>query len=127
MLNAASQLALQSGDARGPGIIHLVCVLAEERRSMAGRLLLEHGLAQVRLVQAIAEGQVSEAQAQQALLEDVIDRAANRADQLGTHYTGTEHMLLALAQHSVGAQLLHDYGVDGKTLIEAVYRQLLSR
>jgi ATP-dependent Clp protease ATP-binding subunit ClpA len=61
----------------------------------------------------------------EALLEDVIDHAVDRADQLGTHYTGTDHILLALAQNPHGAKLLQQHGVNLEQLLAAIYRDLL--
>lgn len=119
VLNAAWQLA---GAEAVAGLEHLLLVLVRERRSPASQLLREHGLDPAVLEAALARR--SNFLEQEDSLEDVIDQAVNRADQLGTHYTGTDHILLALAQHRHGARLLRQYGVQPDALIEAVTRQL---
>jgi ATP-dependent Clp protease ATP-binding subunit ClpA len=127
VLNAAGQLASQVGGQVG-GIEHLLLVLAHERRSKASRILRECGLDQDRL-ESTLNRPAAQATSQKTLdpeanLEDVIDHAVDRADQLGTHYTGTDHILLALAQNPHGAQLLRRHGVDLARLIAAVYEHL---
>jgi hypothetical protein len=42
----------------------------------------------------------------------LIDRAVDRAEALGSHYTGTEHLLLAMTLLLEGQALLMDCGVD---------------
>jgi ATP-dependent Clp protease ATP-binding subunit ClpA len=60
------------------------------------------------------------------MLEDVIDRAVDRAESFGSHYTGTEHLLLTLASDQRGARLLAKYGVDPKVLARQM-REYLAR
>lgn len=119
VLNAAAQ----EGDQHA-GLDHLLLVLARERRSLASSLLQELGLDLVQLEASLHDKSRDHA-LQEALLEDVIDHAVDRADQLGTHYTGTDHILLALAQNDVGARMLSQYGVDPARLVKAVYERLL--
>lgn len=121
-LNAAQQVARENGS--GPaGIEHLLLVLARERRSVASRILTQNGLDAAALavqLETVAPDPVT----RQAQLEDVLDDAVDRADQLGTHYTGTDHLLLALAEYGAGVTLLQACGVDPMHLITAVYRLL---
>jgi hypothetical protein len=55
----------------------------------------------------------------------VIDHAVDRADQLGMHYTGTDHILLALAENPHGIGLLKMYKVDTQQVIAAIYRDVI--
>lgn len=123
VLNAAQQLASQA-EGHSAGLPHLLVVLARERRSMSSRWLCDAGLNLAALEAAVSRMLPEEALVQAALLEDVIDSAVNHADGLGMHYTGTDHMLLALALHGHGAPLLRAYGVDPVALAETLRRAL---
>ena len=126
VLNAAAQLAAQ--DDTGPaGIDHLLLVLAREQRSQVSRILRDCGLDEITLAGTLHQRNVATVPTSGALLEDVIDHAVDRADHLGTHYTGTDHMLLALAENPHGAALLQRYGVNLGKLFEAIRRDLLPR
>ncbi|MCD4686980.1 MAG: hypothetical protein K8S97_13700 [Anaerolineae bacterium] len=126
VLNAASQLA--APDTNHPaGIEHLLIVLARERRSMASRLLDACDLNVAAVEAALLDARPEAVTRSQAVLEDVIDHAVDRADQLGMHYTGTEHVLLALAENAHGAQLLQQHGVTLDELIAAILRDLDTR
>jgi ATP-dependent Clp protease ATP-binding subunit ClpC len=124
VLNAASQLADQQQD-QPTGIDHLLLVLAREKRSPVSRILGDCGLNEMALAGALGQLSTGNDLTSEALLEDVIDHAVDRADQLGTHYTGTDHILLALAQNPHGAKLLQHYGVRLDRLLAAIYRDLL--
>lgn len=126
VLNAASQLAAPD-NTHAAGIEHLLIVLAHERRSVASRLLRDSGLDVAGVEAALVNAHPEALAHSQAVLEDVIDHAVDRADQLGMHYTGTEHMLLALAENAHGAKLLQAHGVTLQDLIAAIYRDLDSR
>lgn len=123
VLNAAGQVAAQV-EGQTAGLPHLLLVLAREQRSGAGRLLQAAELASERLALDMVNAPAMDARVQATLLADVIDSAVNRADQLGTHYTGTDHILLALAEHDYGSQLLRTYGVDPDELIAHLMREL---
>jgi ATP-dependent Clp protease ATP-binding subunit ClpC len=124
VLNAASQLAAQDHD-QPAGLDHLLLVLAREQRSIVSRILRDCGLNEPALEAALGQMPVEHDLTPSALLEDVIDQAVDRADQLGTHYTGTDHMLLALAKNPHGARLLQQHGVNLEHLLAAIYRDLL--
>lgn len=123
VLNAAAQLAAQE-----PGqnirLEHLVLVLARETRSPVSRLLQDCGLQPAALVAPNPLWRGPQMPFE-FLVNEVIDHAVDRADQLGTHYTGTEHLMLALAENSYGAGLLRTAGVDLNRLIAALYGHLL--
>jgi ATP-dependent Clp protease ATP-binding subunit ClpA len=124
VLNAARQLASQDKE-QPAGLDHLLLVLAREERSMVSCILRDCGLDETALETALGQMSPENGLTPEALLEDVIDHAVDRADQLGTHYTGTDHVLLALAQNPHGARLLQKYGVNLKQLSTALYRDLL--
>jgi ATP-dependent Clp protease ATP-binding subunit ClpA len=119
VLNAAEQLAPPDTDI---GLEHLLVVLARERRSIASKLLRDCGLNLSVLETALPT--LSDERVEEAVLEEVIAHAVDRADQLGTHYTGTDHILLALAQNTHGAALLSRYGANPACVIEALYKLL---
>jgi len=128
VLNAAGQVvAGPPGEMNGDaiGLDHLLLVLARERRSEVSRLLHKCGLNVMTLEAGLGTFTPGDALSAEAVLEDVIDHAVDRADQLGTHYTGTDHMLLALAENPHGARLMRQHGVNLERLIAAVYRDLL--
>jgi ATP-dependent Clp protease ATP-binding subunit ClpA len=110
VLNAATQKAKEQ-QRPAAGLEHLLYVMARERRSMATRLLLEMGLNQTRLFEDIGElppdGALSA-----AAFNDVVDTAVDQAELLGTHYTGTDHLLLAMTIETMGRDLLLRYGVN---------------
>jgi ATP-dependent Clp protease ATP-binding subunit ClpA len=122
-LNAAAQLATQCGD-DSPGLEHLMLVLARERRSPASRILHQYGLDQAALEAEIKQVGAETERNAEGLLEDVIDHAVDRADQLGMHYTGTDHILLALAENPHGATLLQKYDIEAQHIIAAIYHDL---
>ncbi len=123
VLNAAEQLAAQQ-DNQLTGLDHLLLVLAGEKRSPVSRILRDSGLDRETLQAQLGHFSAEEPLNPQDLLEDVIDHAVDRADQLGTHYTGTDHILLALAENPYGARLLQQAGVNREQLITAIYRDL---
>src|SRR5439155_23009640 len=97
VLNAAEQIAEQMGH-KHVGLAHLLLVLSGERRSICARLLRESGLDAA----ALEANLIKPHPATGGMLEDVIDRAVDRAESLGSHYTGTDHLLLSLAQNPRG-------------------------
>lgn len=123
VLNAAEQVA--QGAAQTTQLEHLLLMLAQERRSMASRILHENGLDQMRLQAAVDVLAQENKKEQENILEEVIDCAMDRAGQLGTHYTGTDHILLALTQIDQGKTLLHRFGADPGTVQAALYRHLV--
>lgn len=124
VLNAAEQLASLQ-ESQPPGLDHLLLVLAREARSPVSRILRDTGLKREVLEAILGHFVAEDILNPQNLLEDVIDHAVDRADQLGTHYTGTDHILLALAENPHGARLLLQTGVNREQLIAALYRDLL--
>lgn len=124
VLNAASQVAAQEKE-QPAGVDHLLLVLAREGRSRASRILRECGLNETALQAALGQMPPENDLTSEALLVDVIDHAVDRADQLGTHYTGTDHVLLALAENPHSASLLQRYGVDLERLLGVIHRDLL--
>jgi ATP-dependent Clp protease ATP-binding subunit ClpC len=118
VLNAAAQLAL-SLDHPNVGIGHLLLTMAQETRSPTSPLLLNCGLDESRLRDHLAHGD--------ALLLVSIDPTLSQlrelAEQVGSHYVGTEHLLLALMHDPAGQAALHTYGVR----LEILERQLQAK
>lgn len=111
VLNATTRLA---DDLNYPaaGLPHLLLSLARERRSAVAHLLIESGLTLDKLTADVENSSNRDAEKLALALDDVLDRAVDRAEALGTHYTGTEHILLALTLDHRGQALLSYYNVD---------------
>lgn len=90
---------------------HLLLALAQERRSVAYSILPECGLAIEELRHDVGHLR-STNNGMQSITNRLVDGAVDRAEILGTHYTGTEHMLLAISVDPDGQDLLTSYGVD---------------
>jgi ATP-dependent Clp protease ATP-binding subunit ClpA len=114
VLNAAQKLA---ADYQHPaaGLEHLLIVLGRERRSVATRLLAECGFNEIRLTDDLL-GLIVDARLAATALDEVLDSAVNRAEVLGMHYTGTDHILLAMMLDIQAIDLLQRYGVDVECL-----------
>jgi ATP-dependent Clp protease ATP-binding subunit ClpA len=102
------------------GIGHLLLVLLLEDRSPIAAVLRASGLDEARLRAGL--------DARDPLLlvsiEVVLARTLDQAENMGSHYTGTEHLLLALALTPAGADLLRAYGVDAGALAARLSRPL---
>lgn len=109
VLYGAEQMASSLGHS-GAGLPHLLLVLARERRSICARILSEHRLDQTALEADLAAMAAPEPAV--TTLDDLIDQAVDRAESFGSHYTGTEHLLLSLVHDPRGARLLSRYGVQ---------------
>lgn len=106
-LAAADQLAAAQHDVL-PGMGHLLLALYRERRSATSGLLRASSLDEARL-QALVQ---AESIGTLAGYDEVLAQAIEFADRLGSHFVGTEHLLLALVLDSAGGQLLEQVGVD---------------
>ncbi len=105
VLNAAEQLALRLGHP-GTGVGHLLLVMVQESRSPTSPLLLNCGLDEPRLHAGLAQGDAVLLMSIDPLLgqlRDLVERS-------GSHYSGTEHLLLALLYDPAGQAALHTYG-----------------
>ncbi|MEP7286296.1 MAG: Clp protease N-terminal domain-containing protein [Chloroflexota bacterium] len=121
VLNAAEQVAERMGH-KDVGLAHLLLVLAHERRSICARLLREAGFDDVALEANLTKPRPATG----GMLENVIDRAVDRAESFGSHYTGTDHLLLTLATDPRGVALLRKYGADPKQIVQQL-RDYLSK
>ncbi len=104
-------------------LMHLILALSQEKRSPAGRLLAACGLDANRMV---ADFPYRATQADGSLLEEILDEAVLFAERMGSHYTGTDHIILVLTSNHNGARILTRYGVDLPMLtrrIEHLIRQ----
>lgn len=111
VINAAEQLAVTL-DHPTVGLGHLLLMLLLEERSSISTLLRGGGLDESRLRRELESGDP----ALLAPLETVLDRVLDTAQSMGSHYTGTEHLLLTLAADENGATLLRRYGLDPDAL-----------
>jgi len=115
-----SRAALLAEDMRHPhaDLLHLILALSQERRSPAGRMLRRCGLDEAQLVLTTAQHALLPDNA----LEDVLDEAVLLAERMGSHYTGTDHIVITLANDRRGSRLLMQHGVDLKRLTGEVLR-----
>jgi ATP-dependent Clp protease ATP-binding subunit ClpA len=115
VINAAEQLAVEL-DHPSVGVGHLLLVLLNETRSTMGNVLRAADLDEPLLREELQLG----ADSALTSIELALEQALDHAEQVGSHYTGTEHMLLALAANPAGAVLLARYRVDAADLRERV-------
>lgn len=94
-------------------LLHLMMALAQEKRSPAGRLLRECGLDEDQLAWDTATSAVPSSADD---MEELLDDAVFAAERLGSHYTGTDHLVLVLCQNRHGKRALARYGVNANTL-----------
>lgn len=116
VLNAAETLA-RKHQHKAAGLEHLLLVLARERRSMATRLLLQNGFDETVLADDIAHMQLDVMLAATGV-DEVLAKAVQQAEQLGTHYTGTDHILLGMTLDEEAVILMQRYNVDVARLRE---------
>ncbi len=121
VLNGAEQFAEQMGH-RYIGLAHLLLVLSGERRSACAGLLREVGLNTA----ALEANLIKPRPVTGGPLHDLIDRAVDCAEGFGSHYTGTELLLLTLALDPRGARLLRRYGADPRAVVQSL-RAMLAR
>lgn len=114
VLNRAALIA-QEMDHAQVDLMHLVLALAREGRSPAGQALRACGLDEEELARATLRRRRLRAVGE---LEDVLDEAVLYAERSGSHYTGTDHIVVTLATDWRGARLLSMYGVDVRQLRE---------
>ncbi len=111
VMNAAEQLAAELGHPH-VGIGHLLLVLAQENRSSTARLLRASGLDETRLQAALASGDPALLESIERMLGGVVDLV----ERMGSHYTGTEHLLLALLNDPTGSRVMRFYGAQPDAL-----------
>lgn len=117
VLIRASLLA-EEASAPSVNLAHLTLALVQERRSPAGRLLTRCGLNLEHLTAEAAWPRSTGAGPH--ILEDLLDEAVLYAERLGSHYTGTDHLVAVLVQNRHGSRLLAEYGVSLHQLSHAI-------
>jgi ATP-dependent Clp protease ATP-binding subunit ClpA len=122
VVNAAQQLAvtLEHGTL---GTGHLLAALLHERRGIVPMLLITGGLDPQRLYADLDRGQSDLLTGADPALVAALDLSAA----YGSHYIGTEHLLLALLALPAFADRLTVYGVDVASLTAAVEDQVRNR
>lgn len=101
VLNAAEQQSIKM-DHPVVGLGHLVLALVRERRGVTSNILRSSGLDEQKLVAGL------ETRDDRLLtsVEAVLYEAVNRAEQMGNHYVGADHLLLSLTLVPVGLTAL---------------------
>ncbi len=119
VINAAELLAVQL-DHPAVGVGHLLLVMLLEERSPISAQLRQHGLDEARLRAGLDAAHAGLL----ASLEPVLASARGQAERLGSHYTGTEHLLLTLADDDRCAPILGAYGAAVPALRAHVLAEL---
>lgn len=107
VISAAEQRAV-AYDHHTVGIGHLLLVMVHETRSPTSGLLRASGLDETQL----EAGLVSNDPLLLAALEPVLNQVRDQAARVGSHYTGTEHILLTLLTDAAGGAALAACGVS---------------
>jgi len=97
---------------------HVLLALCHDQRNVAGRVMRELGV-DVNLLRVL----ISSAPALTPL-DEALKLATVLAIRLGDHYTGTDHLLLAMAHHTRAAAVLAAVGLD-PARIERVLRKAM--
>src|SRR5690606_9647358 len=90
------------------GVGHLLLVLAQEKRSPVAARVRHSGFDERRLRQRLAASDP----VMLLGIETILHRVRDPAVSMGSHYTGTEHLLLALLAAPEGGVALNACGVD---------------
>ncbi len=119
VLNAAEQVSVEH-DHPIIGLGHLLLVMLREKRSMMSSLLVDTGLQDSTLTAGIKHGD----SLLLTSIEVVITPAVEISRRMGSHYTGTEHLLLALTEHTTGTDLLTRLNVSPNALRQRIQDRL---
>jgi ATP-dependent Clp protease ATP-binding subunit ClpA len=119
VLTGAEQLSV-SLDHQTVGVGHLLLALLKEPRGETTGLLRESGLNSARLRQDLQAGVPLLLMSIEALLHHAIELS----EQHNHHYTGTEHLILALCSHPDVAQLLTQYDATPQHLLHIITQQM---
>lgn len=120
-LAAAEQLAAANAH-DDVNLAHLLLALSRERRSACSRILRECGFNPAALEANLAQ----ENPMTGGSVDMILSMAVDEADRLGSPYTGTDHMLLAICLHPRGARLLRLYGAQPDR-VELRVRDIIGR
>lgn len=119
VVTASEQLSI-SLDHKTIGVGHLLIAMTRERRGIVPILLRASGVEQQRLI----EDMRSPSPALLTSIEPVLDKAVDIAESFSSHYTGTEHLLLALVLDEQYNYTLGAYGINVRGLKEAIIEQI---
>lgn len=122
VLNAAKQIAT-TYDQTTIAPEHVLLALTQERRSIAKRLLSQCACDTDLLTHTVADLPIHSIELE-TRLNHILDRAVDRAEAMGSHYTGTEHILLAMTLYPWSQRMLQDFNVDVVLLQGLVYETL---
>ena len=122
VLNAAEQMSVEY-DHQTIGLGHLLFVMVHERRSITSSILVDSGIRH----QELEKGLKNRSAVLLTNVEAILNQALEYAQQLGSHYTGTEHLLLALTADDKGASIIKWYGANPDDVRDAVAKQLAKK
>lgn len=112
VINAAESVSLDY-DHPLVGVGHLLVALLNERRSPISRILRECGLDEDRL----GFGLAARDPGLLASIEAPVLKALDLAESMGSHYTGTEHLMIPLTEGLI-AMVLRQYGLNTAAIRE---------
>lgn len=122
VITAAEQISV-SFDHETVGIGHLLAALINERRGNVSLMLTSSGVSSEHLMADLASAHPHLMESGEPALAHALELSAEQS----SHYTGTEHLLMALLHMSVCEELLRTYGVNVTALQSAVQEQLSSK
>ncbi|MCB9436778.1 MAG: hypothetical protein H6673_07255 [Anaerolineales bacterium] len=124
VLNAAKQIAA-AHDQNTIAPEHVLLALTQERRSIAKRLLAQCNCDTEAISEAVIDLPAQSIELE-TRLNHILDRAVDRAEAMGSHYTGTEHILFAMTLLPWSQHMLQVFNVDVVMLQSLVYEALAS-
>lgn len=125
VINAAEQIAVAL-DHETVGIGHLLLVLLKEQRSITATLLRTVSLEERAIEFTLSQQNTAAMKSIEHILVDAVEYAQN----WDNHYTGTEHLLLAVTLDPAGSALLRELNISPEVLqrkIESYLRTSLRR
>ena len=105
VIHAAEQLAATLGHSE-VGVGHLLLVMVQETRSPTSQWLYDSGLDEDRLRAGLAQGDMRLL----VSIDHTLGQVSDLATRVGSHYIGTEHLLLSLLADPAGSTALAAYG-----------------
>jgi ATP-dependent Clp protease ATP-binding subunit ClpA len=119
VIRAAEMWAAHNGDDSAVQPAHLMLALVLETRSPAAALMRASGIDLTRVQIALAMDSA-------VGIDPALHEAYVHAERLGSHYIGSEHLLLALTTQSDAAAVLIEIGIDLDDLRTRVERYFIS-
>ncbi len=119
MINAQRAISLAL-DHETIGVGHLLLALRYEQRGSIAQILTRNGFD----VHALTADLERHAPSLLTSAEPIFELSLESAERHSNHYTGTEHLLLAILSLPDSDGLMQHYGIHAESLRQAVQQQL---